>query len=130
MLFVAEDGGSREIVGTVQIVLARPENQPHRADVSKMLVRRSARRRGVGGDLMQAAEAAARAAGRTLLVLDTASGDAERLYQRSGWTRVGVVPGFALMPDGAPCDTTIFYKTLAEPPAAPAGSPVKPRSGA
>lgn len=130
MLFVAEDGGSREIVGTVQIVLARPENQPHRADVSKMLVRRSARRRGVGGDLMRAAEAAARAAGRTLLVLDTASGDAERLYQRSGWTRVGVVPGFALMPDGAPCDTTIFYKTLAEPPAAPAGSPVKPRSGA
>jgi GNAT superfamily N-acetyltransferase len=97
----------------VQVVLAQPENQPHRADLSKMLVHRHARRRGVGAALMRAAEEAARAAGKTLLVLDTASGEAERLYERAGWTRVGVVPGFALWPDGRPCDTTYFYKRIA-----------------
>ena len=78
-----------------------------------MLVRRSARRQGLGGGLMRAAAEAARAAGRTLLVLDTVTGsDAERLYERLGWTRVGVVPGYALMPDGRPCDATFFYKSL------------------
>ncbi|CAA9489566.1 MAG: Acetyltransferase, GNAT family [uncultured Rubrobacteraceae bacterium] len=112
-LLVAEDRAGGTIVGTVQIVLARPENQPHRADISKMLVHRRARRRGLGAALMRAAEDAARAAGKTLLLLDTASRDAERLYERSGWTRVGPVPGYALMPDGRPCDTTIFYKTIA-----------------
>ena len=111
-LVVAEDHAG-EILGTVQLVLGQPENQPHRADLSKMLVRRRARRRGVGASLMQAAEEAALAAGKTLLVLDTASRDAERLYERFGWTRVGVVPGYALMPDGRPCDTTFFYKRLA-----------------
>lgn len=111
VLLVAEDG--REVVGTVQVVLAQPENQPHRADVAKMLVRRSHRRRGLGAALMRAAEAAAAAAGKTLLVLDTASGDAERLYERSGWVRVGPVPGYALLPDGRPCDTVFFYKALA-----------------
>jgi GNAT superfamily N-acetyltransferase len=112
-LLVAEDRASGEIVGTVQLVFGQPENQPHRADVAKMLVRRSARRRGLGGHLMRAAEEAARAAGKTLLVLDTVTGsDAERLYGHLGWTRVGVVPGYALWPDGRPCDTTIFYKTL------------------
>jgi GNAT superfamily N-acetyltransferase len=114
LLLVAEDRASGEIVGTVQVVLGLPENQPHRGDVAKMLVRRSARRRGLGGGLMRAAAEAARAAGRTLLVLDTVTGsDAERLYERLGWTRVGVVPGYALMPDGRPCDTTFFYKSLA-----------------
>jgi GNAT superfamily N-acetyltransferase len=113
ILLVAEDRESGEIVGTVQVVVGLPENQPHRGDVAKMLVRRSARRRGLGAALMRAAEEAARAAGRTLLVLDTVTGgDAERLYERLGWTRVGVVPGYALMPDGRPCDTTIFYKSL------------------
>ncbi len=111
-LIVATDQASGELLGTVQVVLGQPENQPHRADVSKMLVHRQARRRGVGGVLMQAAETAARAAGKTLLVLDTANPDAERLYERSGWIRVGVVPGYALMPDGKPCDTTYFYKQL------------------
>lgn len=112
-LLVAEDGASGEIVGTVQVVLRLPENQPHRGEVAKMLVRRSARRQGLGARLMRAAEEAARAAGKTLLVLDTVTGsDAERLYERLGWTRVGVVPGFALMPDGRPCDATILYKQL------------------
>lgn len=112
ILLVAEDLASGEILGTVQVVLRQPENQPHRADVAKTLVHRRARRRGLGAALMRGAEDAARAAGKTLLVLDTASGDAERLYERSGWTRVGPVPGYALMPDGRPCDTTIFYKSV------------------
>ena len=113
ILLVAEDGG--EILGTVQVVTGLPENQPHRADVAKMLVRRAARRRGLGAALMRAAADAARSAGRTLLVLDTVTGgDAERLYERLGWSRVGVVPGFALMPAGRPCDTTFFYPTLAD----------------
>lgn len=109
-LLVAED--AEGIVGTVQLVLAQPENQPHRADLSKMLVHRRARRQGIGALLMHAAEQAARAQGKTLLVLDTSSAEAERLYERSGWTRVGTVPGFALLPDGAPCATTFFYREL------------------
>ena len=114
ILLVAEDRTCGEILGTVQVVLRQPENQPHRADVAKTLVHRRARRRGLGAALMRGAEDAARTAGKTLLVLDTASGDAERLYERLGWTRVGPVPGYALMPDGRPCDTTIFYKSVAK----------------
>jgi len=98
--------------GTVQVVLAQPENQPHRGDVSKMLVHRRARRRGLGQALMQAAEAQALAAGKTLLVLDTASDDAERLYSRAGWIECGRIPGYALLPTGEPCATTLFYKQL------------------
>jgi len=113
VLLVAEDRVTGDVVGTVQVVFVWPENQPHRADVAKMLVRRSARRRGVGRHLMRAAEEAARDAGKTLLVLDTVTGSAaERLYERLGWTRVGVVPGYALWPDGRRCDATIFYKPL------------------
>jgi GNAT superfamily N-acetyltransferase len=110
-LFVAEEP-SGEMLGTVQLILRQPENQPHRGEVAKMLVRRSARRRGIGERLMRAAEDAALASGKTLLVLDTASADAERLYARLGWSRVGVIPDFALMPDGAMCSTTVFYKSL------------------
>ena len=78
-----------------------------------MLVHRSARRQGLGERLMRAAEDAARAAGRTLLVLDTVTGStAERLYERLGWTSFGIVPGYALFPDGRPCDATFFYKAL------------------
>jgi ribosomal protein S18 acetylase RimI-like enzyme len=110
-LLVARDGG--RIVGTVQIGLALPPNQPHRADIKKLLVHRSARGRGIGMALMTAAEEAARARGRTLLVLDTAlDGDAERLYTRAGWNRVGVIPGYALFPDGSPCDTVVFWKKI------------------
>jgi GNAT superfamily N-acetyltransferase len=110
LLLVAED--ERGIVGTVQLLFAQPENQPHRADLAKMLVHRRARRAGVGAALLAAAETAARAAGRTLLVLDTASAAAERLYARGGWQRLGTVPRYALMPDGAPCATVFFYKSL------------------
>jgi GNAT superfamily N-acetyltransferase len=118
LLIVAEEQTTGEIVGTVQLLLDLPENQPHRADVAKMLVRRSARRRGLGGRLMGAVEDAARGAGRALLVLDTVTGDdAERLYTRLGWTRVGVIPDYALWPDGRPCDTTVFYKRLPSAPA-------------
>jgi GNAT superfamily N-acetyltransferase len=111
VLIATTDHG--EIVGTVQLVNAVPENQPHRADVVKMLVHSSARRRGVGEQLMQALEDEARRIGRTVLVLDTVTGSAaERLYLRAGWQRVGDVPDYALMPDGPRCSTTFFYKTL------------------
>lgn len=109
-LLVAEDEAG--IVGTVQLVLEQPENQPHRADVSKMLVHRRARRRGLGAALMQAAEDVARASGKSLLVLDTASGDAERLYARMGWHLVGAIPGYALLPHGGLCATSYYYRAL------------------
>ena len=102
-----------ELVGTVQVAAASAPNQPHRADVAKLLVRRSARRRGVGRLLMEHAESEAAADGKTLLVLDTVTGDpAERLYERLGWTKVGVIPNYALYPDGRPCDTTVFWKAV------------------
>ena len=102
-----------ELVGTVQVVLAVPPNQPHRGEIAKLLVHRSARKRGIAQLLMDHAEAEARAEGKTLLVLDTVTGDpAERLYARLGWTRVGVIPGYALYPDGRPCDTTVFWKAV------------------
>jgi ribosomal protein S18 acetylase RimI-like enzyme len=111
-LLVAEERGGG-IVGTVQLQLATPENQPHRADVAKMLVHSRARRRGIARRLMRAVEETAREEGRTLLVLDTVTGsDADRLYASAGWQRVGEIPNYALMPDGAPCATTIFYKAI------------------
>ena len=109
-LLVAEDQAG--IVGTVQLVLEQPENQPHRADLSKMLVHRRARRKGVGQALLQAAEQLGRDCGKALLVLDTASADAERLYARSGWVLCGVIPGYALLPQGGLCATTSFYRVL------------------
>jgi GNAT superfamily N-acetyltransferase len=102
-----------KIVGTVQMIPAGYENQPHRADIAKMLVLRAQRRLGLGAALMRAAEAEAAEAGKTLLTLDTASDDAERLYASLGWTRVGVIPNYALMPDGRPCDTVMFFKEIA-----------------
>ncbi|MDB6054410.1 MAG: N-acetyltransferase [Verrucomicrobiales bacterium] len=114
-LLVAED--EHGICGTVQLILNQPENQPHRADLAKMLVHRRARRQGLGERLMRAAEATAIKCGKTLLVLDAVSGgDAERLYERLGWQRVGVIPGYALMPYGAPCSTTYFYRHLTSGP--------------
>ena len=111
LLLAAFAGG--DLVGTVQVILALPPNQPHRAEVAKLLVHRSARRRGIAQLLMERAEAEARAEGKTLLVLDTVTGDdGERLYDRLGWTRVGVIPGYALYPDGRPCATTVFWKAL------------------
>jgi GNAT superfamily N-acetyltransferase len=110
-LLVAEDDTG--IVGTVQLVLGQPENQPHRADLSKMLVHRRARRRGLGAALLESAEQTARDCGKTLLVLDTNTGsDAERLYARMGWVRVGTIPDFSVQPRGGLRATTVFYRKL------------------
>jgi GNAT superfamily N-acetyltransferase len=100
------------LVGTVQLGLDVPPNQPHRADVKKLLVHRRARGRRLGRALMEALEAEARRRGLTLLTLDTASEAAERVYEGLGYTRAGVIPGYALWPQGGPCDTTIFWKAL------------------
>lgn len=113
VVIVAEDAGGA-IVGTVQVIWAQPENQPHRGEIAKMLVHRRARRHGVGAALLAAAERSAVAAGRTLLVLDTASSDADRLYRRQGWQPCGQIPNYALWPDGRPSPTTIFYKQLGD----------------
>jgi ribosomal protein S18 acetylase RimI-like enzyme len=111
-LLVAED--AQGVCGTVQLVFDLPENQPHRADLAKMLVHRRARRQGLGEALMRAAEATARECGKTLLVLDAVTGgDASRLYERLGWERAGVVPDYALMPRGGFCDTTFYYRRIA-----------------
>jgi GNAT superfamily N-acetyltransferase len=108
-LLVAQD--SEGICGTVQLVLAQPDNQPHRADLSKMLVHRRARCVGVGAVLMRAAEDMARDCGKSVLVLDTVTGgSADRLYTRMGWTRVGEIPDYALWPQGGLVATTLFYK--------------------
>jgi GNAT superfamily N-acetyltransferase len=111
-LFVAEDEAGR-VCGTLSLVIDMPDNQPHRADVSKMLVHRRARRQGVAERLLRALEERAKALGRTTLVLDTVTGsDASRLYERMGWQKAGDIPAYALMPDGAPCSTTYYFKTL------------------
>jgi GNAT superfamily N-acetyltransferase len=110
-LLIAEDANG--VCGTVQLTFDLPENQPHRADLSKMLVHRRARRHGLGAALVKAAEATAVQCGKTLLVLDAVTGgDAERLYERLGWVRVGAIPGYALMPRGGLCSTTYFYRDL------------------
>jgi GNAT superfamily N-acetyltransferase len=101
------------LVGTVQVVTAMPENQPHRAEIAKLLVAHSARGKGVATAIMRCAEEMSRAAGKTLLVLDTATGsDAERLYRHLGWTALGVIPNYALLPNGILCGTTVFFKEL------------------
>jgi GNAT superfamily N-acetyltransferase len=112
VVLVARDG--RDIVGTVQLQASWAPNQPHRADVAKLIVHRSARRRGIARALMEALEQQARRAGYTLLLLDTRKGDhPEKLYVSMGWVRVGDVPNFALNPDGSLCTTVFYYKQLA-----------------
>jgi GNAT superfamily N-acetyltransferase len=110
VLVVAKLDG--RIVGTVQLGLDMPPNQPHRGDIRKLLVHRAARKHGLGAALMARAEAEAKARGRTLLVLDTAGDEAERIYVRSGWQRVGVIPDYAMWPQGGFCDTTLFWKRV------------------
>jgi len=111
ILLVAEDDVG--IVGTVQVILNLPENQPHRVDVAKLLVHPRARRQGVAAALMAAAEDATRNSGRSLMVLDAVTGgDAARLYERLGWTRAGDIPGFALYPAGGLCSTTFYFRDL------------------
>lgn len=115
-LLVAEAGG--RIAGTVVVTFAPQPNQPHRAEIGKMLVHRSCRRRGLGARLLAAAEATAARHGRTLLVLDTESGSSgERLYARAGWVKIGEIPGYALSVDGVPAAASFFYKQLPPPPA-------------
>lgn len=111
IVLLARDGEG-EVIGTVQVVLDQPDNQPHRADIAKMLVHRRGRKQGIGAALMRAAEQAAVAAGKTLLVLDTASADAERLYEREGWQLAGHIPGYALLPRGGLCGTKYYYKPI------------------
>ena len=111
ILLVAQQG--ERIVGTVQLITALPDNQPHRGDVAKMLVATSVRRGGIARRLLLAAEDAARAAGKHVLVLDAVTdGPAARLYASAGWQRVGEIPKFALMPDGPFCSTTYFHRQL------------------
>lgn len=111
IVLVARDATG--IAGTVQLQPAWAPNQPHRADIAKLIVHRRARRHGIGRALMAAIEQAASDSGFTLLMLDTCKGyDAERLYASTGWVRVGEVPNFALNPDGSQCDTVFFYKEL------------------
>jgi GNAT superfamily N-acetyltransferase len=101
------------IVGTVQLGLDAPPNQPHRADIKKLLVHRAARGHGVGAALMAQVEQEARRRGRWLLVLDTVPGEnGNRLYVREGWTRAGIIPNYAMFPDGRLCDTAIMWKRL------------------
>ncbi|PYE29563.1 ribosomal protein S18 acetylase RimI-like enzyme [Rhizobium sp. PP-CC-3A-592] len=111
VLFAAEVDGA--ILGTVQLGIGLPPNQPHRADLKKLLVHRQGRGRGLARLLMTAAESQSLALGRHLLVLDTATGSpAEAIYARLGWSRAGVIPDYALFPDGSFCDSTFFYKSL------------------
>ena len=112
VVLVAVDGSGR-VVGTGQLSMALPDNQPHRGDVAKMQVHPEARRQGIGRRLLAAVEDEARRHGRTVLVLDTVTGSpAEAMYAAAGWVWVGVIPDYALWPDGRPCDSTFFYKRL------------------
>jgi ribosomal protein S18 acetylase RimI-like enzyme len=113
-LLVGEDADG--IAGTVQLILEQPDNQPHRADLAKLLVHRRTRHKGLGTALTLAAERLAKDCGKSLLVLDTASSDAERIYMRLGWQRCGVIPGYALLPQGGLCDTVYFYRALESTP--------------
>jgi GNAT superfamily N-acetyltransferase len=111
IVLAAFDGD--EIVGTAQLVPSPMPNQPHRADVAKVLVKRSARGRGVASALMERIETEARERGITVLVLDTVTDStAYHLYLRLGWQLVGPIPNYALLTDGTPCETTFFYKEL------------------
>lgn len=103
----------RADVGTVQLVIDQPENQPHRADVAKLLVHQNARRQGLANALMNYLEQLAREQGKSVLVLDTATGSgAERFYVQCGWEKAGEIPRYALMPDGTMTATSLFYKIL------------------
>jgi GNAT superfamily N-acetyltransferase len=110
VVLTAREGAA--LLGTVQLHPAPQPNQPHRAEVAKLLVHPGARNRGIAEALMRRLEQEALARGRWLLTLDTASGAADRLYRRLGWNEVGRIPDYALWPDGRLSDTTVFYKRL------------------
>ena len=111
ILIVAEQEG--QLIGTVQVVASGIPNQPHRSDLSKMLVHREGRGKGVGAALLKEAERQSQEHGWWLMVLDTVTdSDGDRLYRRGGWLPVGTIPNYALWPDGRPCPTTYYYKDL------------------
>jgi GNAT superfamily N-acetyltransferase len=113
LIWTARDADTDALLGTVQLIIGLPENQPHRGDVAKLMVSPKARRRGMARQLMLALEDEARARGLRTLVLDTVTGSpAEALYRQLGWIEVGPVPDYALFPDGRPCSTTFFYRAL------------------
>ncbi|WP_303979129.1 GNAT family N-acetyltransferase [Dongia mobilis] len=111
-ILVARDAAGR-IQGSVQLIPAAMPNQPHRAEIAKLLVHTKARRKGIGRALMLAAEAEAKSLGRTLLTLDTRRGDdGEALYRNLGYVEVGIIPRYAKNADGSFHDTVVFYKEL------------------
>ncbi len=111
-LFVATDP-TGQIIGSTLLIRSTNPNSPHRAEIGKVIVRRDVRRQGLGRRLMEAAEAQARAEGRWLLILDTATGsDAERMYRSLGWHELGIMPNHALTVDGELSETTYFWKDL------------------
>jgi ribosomal protein S18 acetylase RimI-like enzyme len=102
------------LVGTVMLEFASAPNQPHRAEVQKLLVHPDARRRGLARALMARLEHEAARTGKTLLTLDTAAGEAaEHLYRDIGWHEAGRIPGYALNADRVPCDTILFWRAMA-----------------
>jgi ribosomal protein S18 acetylase RimI-like enzyme len=106
-------GVAGDVTGAVQLALATKPNGLHRAEVQKLLVHTGFRNRGIARALLGAAEDSARATGRTLLVLDTEEGSvAERLYEKHGYTRAGMIPEYALNVDGSLITTVLFYKLL------------------
>ncbi|HEX8891290.1 MAG TPA: GNAT family N-acetyltransferase [Pyrinomonadaceae bacterium] len=111
ILLVAREGG--EVAGSVQLALATKHNGLHRAEVQKLIVHTRFRGRGIARALMGAIEEAGREAGRTLLVLDTEQDSvAEQLYPKCGYTRVGIIPQYALSASGSLINTVVFYKLL------------------
>lgn len=113
LIWTARDESTGALLGTVQLIIGLPDNQPHRGDVAKLMVSPKARRRGVARQLMLALEDEARARGLRTLVLDTVTGSpADALYRQLGWIEVGPVPDYELFPDGTPCSTTFFYRAL------------------
>ena len=109
--FAAYEGD--RLIGSVVLIRSTNPNSPHRAEIGKMIVHRAARRRGIGAALMAAAEAAARAEGRWLLILDTETGSAaEALYRSLGWQETGTVPAYALLTDRTLASATFFWKDL------------------
>lgn len=113
LLLIARALETNQIIGTVQLQIDLPKNQPHRADLAKMHVHALHRRKGIAKDLLLRAEEIALQHGRYILVLDTVTdSDAQNLYLKCGWVEVGHIPEYALLPNGELCGTTYMYRKL------------------